>query len=55
VNFAVASSSVDEGMAGLQALESSFHGLMLFMLLHCCCCSTQRCRAAQTWAHIFYL
>ncbi len=29
MNFAVASSSVDEGMAGLQALESSFHGLML--------------------------
>ncbi len=25
------------------------------MLLHCCCCSTQRCRAAQTWAHIIYL
>jgi hypothetical protein len=25
------------------------------MLLHCCCCSTQRCGAAQTWAHIIYL
>ncbi len=25
------------------------------MLPHCCCCSTQRCRAAQTWAHIIYL
>jgi hypothetical protein len=29
VNFGVASSSVDEGMEGLQALESSFHSLML--------------------------
>jgi hypothetical protein len=29
VNFGVASSSVDEDMAGLQALESSFHSLML--------------------------
>ncbi len=25
------------------------------MLLHCCCCSTQRCRAAQARAHIIYL